>query len=139
MGILSGCFLTALCMLAVPNLFVSKKEEMSAFFKKILIYQGVAGLISCIIGIIALIQYAIQIATMVAVLWLTSMLCTASLAGFGFILSYNLIYTLFLSKGKNLGDNLHKMVANIMPLQGKLSIIGVIIGVWSIMATVMFT
>jgi hypothetical protein len=138
-GILLGCFLTIISILAVPNLFVSKKEQMSVFFKKMLLYQGLAGLVACIVGIIALIHYAQQIATLVAVLWLTSMLCTATLASYAFLLIYNLIYLLFLSKEKNSVDNLQKMTANIMPLQGKLSILGIVIGVWSVMAAVMFT
>jgi len=138
-GILLGCFLAALSILAIPNLFISKKEEMSDFFRKILLYQGLAGLISFIAGIIALIYYAPQIIEMVAVLWLTFMMCAVALAGFGFLLIYNLIFMLFLSKGKKTEVNHHKMTTSIMPLQGKLSILGIIIGVWSIMATVMFS
>jgi len=138
-GILLGCFLIALCILTTPNLFVSKKEEMSTFFKKILLYQGLAGLVACIVGTIMLIQCVLKIATVMApILWLTELMCTAALASFGFLLSYNLIYSLFLIKGKKSEDNLHRMRTNMMPLQGKLSILGILLGVWSVTAAVMF-
>jgi hypothetical protein len=126
-------------ILTVPNLFASKTEELTAFFKKNLLYQGLAGLATCIIGTIALIQCTLKIATVMApILWLTEMLCTAALAFFGLLLSYNLIYILFLSKGKKSEENLNKMLTNIMPLQGKLSILGILLGIWSVVAAVMF-
>ena len=142
LGILFGCLLTALGLFAVPNLFVSKKKEPTAFFKKLLLYQGWIGLAVCIVGIIAFIQYALQIATAgVPLLWLTNLLCSAGLAILGFFLSYNLIYTYFLSKGKKAEETEEtpdKMRTQIMPLQGKIGILCILIGVWSVMAAVMF-
>jgi hypothetical protein len=137
-GIFFGSLLTVVSILALPNLFLSKKNELTGFFKKLLLIQGWIGLITCIVGAIALVQCAMKIATMVAVLWLNGMLCNAALTVIGFLLSYNFIYTYFLSKGKKTEDNLNKMRTRIMPLQGKISILGVLIGIWSIMAAVMF-
>jgi len=137
--ILLGCFLVALSILALPNLFVSKKGELTPFFKKLLLYQGCFGLIALIVGAMALIQCALKIAVMgIPILWLTDMLCYATLATLGFLLSYNLIYILFLSKGEKPEETPSKMRTSIMPLQGKISILGILIGIWSVMAAVMF-
>ena len=142
LGILFGCLLTALGIFAIPNLFVSRKKEISDFFKKMLLHQGWIGLLVCIVGVMALIQSALKIATDIKpILWLTEMLCCAGLAILGFLLSYNLIYTIFLSKGKKAAkeeETPNKMRTQIMPLQGKIGILCILIGVWSVMAAVMF-
>ena len=128
-----------LSVLAVPNLFASKKEELTVFFKKLLLYQGWIGLVACILGAIGFVQCVLKIAVEgKPILWLTELLCTAALAVIGFLLSYNVIYTFFLSKSKKSEENLNKMLTKIMPLQGKIAIFGIIIGIWSIMAAVMF-
>ena len=140
LGVFFGCLLAALGLFTVPNLFVSKKKEPTAFFKKLLLYQGWIGLIVCIVGIMAFIQYVLKDTTndMAPFLWLTMLLCSAGLAILGFLLSYNLIYTYFLSKGEKAKETPDKMHTRIMPLQGKIGLIGVLIGVWSIMAAMMF-
>jgi len=137
--ILLGCFLVILSVLAVPNLFASNKEELTVFFKKLLLYQGWIGLIVCILGAIGFVQCVLKIAVEgKPILWLTELLCTAALATIGFLLSYNLIYMLFLSKSKKSEENLNRMLSRIMPLQGKIAIFGAIIGIWSVMAVMMF-
>jgi hypothetical protein len=145
MLIFFGCLLTVASILAVPNLFVSKKNDLANFFKKVIPYQGWLGLIVCIIGAVGLVQYALQITTkmegvllVLILLWLTGMLCSAMLTFLGFLLSYNVIYTYFLAKKEKAEDNLKKMRTNIMPMQGKIGLLGILIGVWSIMAAVMF-
>jgi len=138
-GILFGCFLTLLGILTIPNLFASKKEELTVFFKKIILCQGWLGLIACIIGVIGVIQCSMEIVMDIKpILWLTDMLCFAALAFLGFLLSYNLIFNYFLSKGKGKEQNTYKTLSNIMPMQGKIGMLGILIGIWSIMAAVMF-
>jgi hypothetical protein len=138
-GIFFGFLLTVASILAIPNLFVSKKDELTTFFKKLILLQGWIGLLTCIVGAIVFVQCAMKIATMMApILWLTEMLCNAALTVLGFLLSYGVIYTYFLSKGKKAEENLNKMRTSVMPLQGKIGIFGVLIGIWSIMAAVMF-
>ncbi|MCL2511499.1 MAG: hypothetical protein FWF09_05565 [Bacteroidales bacterium] len=139
LGILFGCLLVALGLFSIPNLFVSSKKEISDFFKKLLPYQGWIGLVVCIVGVMALIQYALKIATDIKpILWLTEMLCCAGLAILGFLLSYNLIYLYLIPKGKKAEETPDKMRTQIMPLQGKIGILCALIGVWSVMAAVMF-
>jgi hypothetical protein len=140
MLIFFGCLLIVMSILVVPNLFASKKEEITGFLKKLLLYQGLIGLIGCITGLIGLIQYFLKIAADIKpILWLTGILCCAMLVILGFFLCYNLIYTLFLTKGKKAEDNLEKMRTNTMPMQGKIAIIGFLLGIWSVMAVGMFT
>ena len=152
--ILFGCLLVALGLFAIPNLFASKKKELTTFFKKLLLYQGWIGLAACIVGIMAFIQYVPKGATtdMTPFLWLTMLLCSAGLAILGFFLSYNLIYNYFLSKGEKVKEakeakpeeeipteeTQDKMRTQIMPLQGRIGILAILIGIWSIMAAVMF-
>ncbi|MCL2041786.1 MAG: hypothetical protein FWG84_07090 [Bacteroidales bacterium] len=137
--ILLGCCLFLLSAFAVPNLFVSKKKEISAFYKKLILYQGLVGLVACVLGAIALFQSTLKIAAEgKPILWLTEMLCTAALAVIGFLLCYNLIYTLFLAKGEKTEESRKKMLTGIMPLQGKIGLLGVAVGIWSVMAAVMF-
>ena len=139
-GIFFGCFLTILSILSIPNLFASKNENITGFFKKLLLYQGWIGLIACIIGVIGFVQYALKITDkLVIILWLTGLLCAVALALLGLLLSYNLIYTYILSNGKKSEENQEKMRTNAIPLQGKMGLLGLIIGIWSIMAVMMFS
>lgn len=145
MLIFFGCLLIAASILAIPNLFASKKDNPPNFLKKIIPYQGWIGLIVCIIGIVGLVQCALQITTemegvllVLILLWFTGMICNAMLVFLGFLLSYNLIYTYFLSKGKKSEENFNKIRTGIMPLQGKIGLLGILVGVWSIMAMMMF-
>jgi len=144
-GILFGCLLTVVSILALPNLFVSKKDDFSDFFKKMILYQGLTGLIVGIAGVIGVVLFAMSIVTemegvllVLLMLWLTGMLCTALLAILGFLLSYNLMYTLFFSKGKKAPESLKKMRTRIMPMQGKIALLGILLGIWSIAAAIYF-
>jgi len=150
LDILFGCLLTALGLFSVPNLVVSKKKEISPFFKKLLLYQGIAGVVICVVGVMAFIQYVLKGGTvMVPYLWLTMLLCSAGLAVLGFLLGYNLIYLYLYSKGaktkaevpegEKAEEPQDKMLTHIMPLQGKIGIVVILLGVWSVMAAVMFS
>jgi len=47
-------------------------------------------------------------------------------------------YIIFLAKGEKTEESQNKMLTSIMPMQGKISLLGVAVGVWSVMAAMMF-
>jgi len=135
-----GITLIILGILAVPSLLLSKKPNAKELLDKITPYQGWIGLAFCIWGVWGVIQAILNIGwlTEFPIWWITWVAGSAIQAILGFILGYGMISKLILSKNeaaKQKGEDLLKKLA---PIQGKLGLIGVFVGIWVIIASIVF-
>ncbi|WP_346883374.1 hypothetical protein [uncultured Algibacter sp.] len=132
-----GITLIILGILAAPSLLLSRKPDAQELLNKIAPYQGWIGLIFCIWGIWGIIQVVLNISLLstLPIWWITWLAATVILAILGFILGYGMISKLLLSKNEQAKEKGEALLAKLAPIQGKLGLAGIIIGIWVIIAT----
>lgn len=135
-----GITLILLSIIAVPSLLLSKKPNAKELLEKIEPYQGWIGLIFCFWGIWGIISSVLNIGglTIYPIWWITLLAGNIVEAILGFMLGFGLINKFFLSKtvaGEEKGIRLREKLA---PKQGKLGILGLIVGAWMIVASFLF-
>lgn len=136
-----GITLVLLSILAVPSLLLSKKPNAQELLEKIEPYQGWIGLIFCIVGVWGIISSILNIGwlTSAPIWWGTLLGGSIIQATLGFMLGFTTINKLFLQNNELAIQKAAELRANIAPKQGKLGLIGIIIGIWMIVASFLFT
>jgi len=135
-----GLSLIFLSLLAVPSLIISKKTNAKELLKKITPYQGWIGIIFCFWGVWGIISALLHIGwlTTAPIWWITFIAGSLVEAGLGFMLGYPLISNFFASKDEKNKEKLERIRQKIAPKQGKLGVLGLIVGVWMILASFLF-
>ncbi len=135
-----GITLIILGLLAAPSLLLSKKPNAQELLDKIAPYQGWIGLLFCFWGIWGVIQAVLNISILGSwpIWWITWIASAAIQAVLGFILGYGMINKLLLSKNEEAKEKGANLLRKLAPIQGKLGLIGVCIGVWVILASILF-
>ncbi|HHC80973.1 MAG TPA: hypothetical protein ENK46_13910 [Flavobacteriia bacterium] len=135
-----GISLILLSIIAVPSLLLSKKPNAKELLEKVAPYQGWIGLVFCIWGVWGIITAFLHMGWLSAapIWWITLLAGSVVEAGLGFMLGYGLMNELFLSKNEAAKEKAEMIREKIAPKQGKLGILGIIVGVWMIIASFMF-
>lgn len=136
MFLIYGLTLILLSLMAVPSLVLSKKPNAQELYTRIAPYQGWIGVIFCIFGIVGIIQSLLVIGSLNALAWITWFSTSIIQACLGFILGYNLIFNHILSKSEKAKVKGEQALAKLLPLQGKLGIVGICLGAWCIIAAI---
>ncbi len=134
-----GISIILLSLIAVPSLILSRRPDAKEILDKIAPFQGWIGVVFCFWGIWGIIQSVLYIGllTTAPIAWATMLACSAVIAALGFLLGYGLIAKFILSgnaEAKAKGDQLLKKLA---PLQGTLGIVGLGIGAWTIVTSIL--
>jgi hypothetical protein len=136
-----GITLILLSIIAVPSLILSKKPNAAELLEKIEPYQGGIGLIFCFWGMWGIISAILNIGWLtVAPIWWISLLAGNIVSALlGFMLGSGLINRLFLSKSDSAFAKSEQLRKKIAPKQGKLGIVGILLGSWMIVASFLFS
>lgn len=136
-----GISLILLSIIAVPSLILAKKPNAKELLEKIEPYQGWIGLIFCIWGIWGIISALLNMGwlTSAPIWWSTLLAGSVVEAGLGFMLGFGMINKLILSKNEEAKEKAELLREKIAPKQGKLGILGLVVGAWMIVASFMFT
>ena len=135
-----GITLILLGCLAVPSLIMTKKPDAKAVFDKIAPYQGIIGIIFALWGVWGIIQCLLNIGwlSLIPVAWLIWLLVSGVEAALGFILGYGLISKHLLSKSEAATEKGEKLLQKLLPLQGKLGIAAIVLGVIQIVVSIIY-
>ena len=135
-----GITLILLSIIAVPSLILSKKPNAKELLEKIEPYQGWIGLVCCFWGVWGIITAILNIGwlTSMPIWWITFLAGNIVSAGLGFMLAFGLINKFFLSKNDAAKEKAEELRTKIAPKQGKLGILGLIVGAWMIVASFIF-
>ncbi len=135
-----GITLILLSIIAVPSLILSKKPNAKELLAKIEPYQGWIGIAFCFWGIWGIIVSILNIGwlTTYPIWWVTLLAGSVVQAGLGFLLGYGLISKFLLSNNAKAQEKGEELRTKIAPLQGKLGVLGIIVGVWMITAYILF-
>ncbi len=135
-----GIQLILLSLIAVPSLILAKKPNAQELLDKIAPYQGWIGLVFCISGIWGIIQAILNMGLLSTfpIWWITWLAGSVVQATLGFILGYGIISKYILGSSEEAKEKGAQLLAKLAPLQGKLGILGVGVGIWIIIANIMF-
>ncbi len=135
-----GITLAVLGVLATPSLLLSKKPNAKEILNKITPYQGWIGLVFCIWGVWGIIQAILSLGLLGSqpIWWITWIANSTLEASLGFLLGYGMISKLILSKNEAAKEKGELLLQKLSPLQGRLGLIAIILGIWSIIASVLF-
>ena len=136
-----GITLVLLSILAVPSLVLSKKPNAKELLEKIEPYQGWIGLLFCIWGVWGIISSILNIGwlTPAPIWWITLLAGSIIQATLGFLLGFGTINNLVIGKNAQAQEKATELRAKMAPMQGKLGLFGVIVGIWVIVASFLFT
>ena len=134
-----GISLILLSIIAVPSLILSKKPNAKELLEKVAPYQGWIGIVFCFLGIWGIITAFLNMSWLssVPIWWITLLIGSFVEASLGFMLGYGLI-TKYLAKNDEAKQKAELIRAKIAPKQGKLGLLGLIIGTWMIVASFMW-
>ena len=135
--IIYGITLIALSLIAVPSLILAKKPNAQELLDKIAPYQGWIGVVFCVWGLWGLISCILNLNLLGwgmygIIWWVTYFLYAVVETTLGFILGYALIVKYVLGKNEKAKEKGAQVLAKLAPLQGKLGILGLIVGGWCI-------
>lgn len=135
-----GITLILLSIIAVPSLILAKKPNAKELLAKVEPYQGWIGLIFCFWGVWGIISAFLNMGllTTAPIWWITWIAGSFVEATLGFMLGYGLINKLVLSKNPTAVAKGERLREKLAPKQGKLGILGLIVGAWMIIASFLF-
>ena len=139
--LINGITLIILSLIAVPSLILAKKPNAQELLNKVAPFQGWIGVVFCFWGIWGLISAILSIGWIAngwIISWVTWALYALVETTLGFILGYSLIVKYVLSKNETAKEKGAKVLEKLLPLQGKLGILGLIVGVWCIICSFLF-
>ena len=137
MSYLNGIWLAVLGILAAPNLIIAKKPEAKEIIAKMVPYQGWLGAVSAVYGLIQVIRFLthmriFSVVPVGALTWLASGLLQL---GLGLLLGIGVIKSFVSSEDAK--AKMDDMIAKLAPKQGLLGLLGIIVGLWTIVYLVM--
>ncbi len=136
-----GISLVLLSIIAVPSLILSKKPNAKELLEKIEPYQGWIGMAFCIWGLWGIVQAVLHIGWLSSapIWWVTFLAGNIISAILGFMLGLGLMNKLFLSKNETARAKAEELRGKIAPKLGKLGIVGIAVGTWMIVASLIYT
>jgi len=132
-----GITLILLSIIAVPSLILSKKPNAKELLEKVEPYQGWIGLVFCFWGVWGIITAILNLGwiTTAPIWWFTLLAGSLVEAVLGFMLGFGLINKLVLSKNEAAKEKGEQLRAKLAPKLGKLGVLGIIVGIWMIIAS----
>lgn len=132
--------LILLGILAAPSLLLSKKPNAKELLDKITPYQGWIGLGFFVWGIFGIIGMILTISwlSFTPIYWISATVAVLLETALGFILGYGMINKYLLSKNEEAKKKGEELLAKLAPIQGKLGLAAIILGIWVIVASVLF-
>jgi|SRR5690606_29701616 len=132
-----GLSLILVSLLAVPSLILSKKPNAQELLAKLEPYQGWIGLIACLWGIWGIISAILNLGLLSSwpIWWGIWLGGSIVLAALGFMLGFGMINNMFLGKNPEAQVKAAAVREKIAPMQGKLGIAGIIIGILMILVS----
>lgn len=134
-----GIWLVVLGILGASNLIIAKKPDAAALIAKIAPYQGWMGAVSTFWGIWGIISAVLSLGLLSTfpIWWVTWLLCDLLLASLGLLLGVGVIKTFV--KDPTANAKMDQTIAKLAPKQGILGLISIGLGIWTVIANIVFS
>lgn len=139
---ITGITLILLSLIAVPSLILAKRPDAQELLDKIVPYQGWIGFIFTIWGVYGIIFSGILGLSWMAtwpIFWITLLAVNVMQVALGFMLGYGMISKYIFSSNEEAKQKGAELLAKLTPIQGKVGLAGVGVGVWAVVASVLFS
>lgn len=135
-----GITLILLSIIAVPSLLLSKRPDAKDILAKIEPYQGWIGIILCFYGVWGIVSSVLNLGwiTTFPIWWATLLAGSLIQTILGFMLGFGLINKYFLSKNEAAKEKAVILREKLAPKQGVLGLVGLCVGAWMIIASILF-
>ncbi len=135
-----GFALILLSIIAVPSLLLSQKPNDEKLLVKVEPYQVWIGLMFCFWGIWGIILTILNIKSLITnpIWFITLFGGTIFSTILGYTLGFSLINKMIKPKNRIEKIEASELRYELAPIQGKLGVIGLILGTWMIMASFLF-
>lgn len=133
-----GIWLVLLGALAVPSLVIAKRPDAKDMLAKITPYQGWIGAVSCIGGLVGIIQAVLGIGLLTThpIWWITWLVGSVFQTALGLILGIGTLKTFI--KNPQAQQKMDETLAKLSPKQGMLGVGAIGFGIWVVVANLMF-
>jgi len=140
MVLITSIILIVLGVLAASSSIVAKRPDAKSYIDAVVPYQGWLGVVACLWGIWIVFNAILHLEWIgyVPIWWLTFALSGVLEFTLGLLLGHALITKYLLSRSEEAtrrGDQLHQ---NLLPYQVTLGYAAIVLGVWVIVATLIF-
>lgn len=138
---LSAIWLLVLGILGASNLIISKRPDAEQYILKLAPYQGWLGAASALWGVWTLIVAVLNVgwiskgATLL-IWWVTLLAVGLLLTSLGLLLGVGVLKTF--TKNEQAHQKLDQTVNKLAPMQGILGLIAIGLGIWGILARIIF-
>jgi len=138
MGFVAGIWLFVLGVLGAANLIIAKKPEAKELIAKISPYQGWIGFVSLWWGAWVIIHSVLNIGWLgdFPIWWITYLATGAIQFLLGVLLGIGVFKTFV--KQEQAVEKMDQLVQKLAPFQGTLGLIAIGLGVWAIVAKILF-
>jgi len=126
-------------VLGASNLIIAKRPDAADAIAKLAPYQGWIGALSALGGVFGLIMSVLSIGTVLPIApiyWVSLVACSALQAALGLLLGVGVLKTFI--KDPEAQAKMDETIAKLAPKQGMLGLVAIGVGVWMILAGIMF-
>lgn len=133
-----GIWLAILGVLGASSLIISRRPDAAEMIGKLAPYQGWMGALSAIGGLLNVVFLLLGIAALAVapIWWITSLACGLVQAALGLLLGVGVMKTFI--KDPTANAKLDQTIAKLSPFQGTLGLVGIGLGIWTVLASFMF-
>ena len=139
MGLISGIWLVVLGVLGAASLIIAKKPDARELIGKIAPYQGWIGAVSTLWGLWGILRAVLNIGWLARqpIYWVTFLGSGALQAALGLLLGVGILKSFIKSPEAN--EKMDITITKLTPYQGTLGLVAVGLGLWSIVASLLWT
>ena len=133
-----GLWLVVLGILGAANLIIARKPDAAHVIAKIAPYQGWMGAVSALWGVWGIISCVLNIGylTTFPIYWVSWLACDVLLAVLGLLLGVGTLKTFI--KDPTANQKMDQTIAKLAPKQGVLGLIAIGLGLWTVIASIVF-
>jgi hypothetical protein len=135
---LFGIWLVVLGILGAANLIIARKPDAAHLIAKIAPYQGWMGAVSALWGVWGIISCVLSLGllTTFPIYWISWLACDVLLAALGLLLGVGTLKTFI--KNPQANEKMDQTIAKLAPKQGVLGLIAIGLGLWTVVASILF-
>ncbi len=138
MYIFYGLWLAVLGVLGASSLIIARRPDAAQMIAKLAPYQGWIGAVSAVGGVWGIISSVLSITWMTTypIFWFTYLADSVLQAALGLLLGVGVLKTFI--KDPTAGAKMDQTIAKIAPFQGMLGLAAIGVGIWMILASILF-
>ena len=134
-----GIWLALLGVLGASSLIIARRPDAAAMIGKMAPFQGWMGAGSAIWGLWGIISAVLSIGllTTFPIWWATWLACSVVQTALGLLLGVGTLKTFI--KDPTANAKMDETIKKLSPFQGTLGLVGIGLGIWTVLASIMFS